>query len=109
MAVDQVQYGLEGQLLCVVCPRVTLEDDLFIRVDDAQVPNPTVGGAVDVTFDEPGEVVMIFADPEPSQPYSQSCTSACQTSPSSALRPGDGSSRGIAEPIGGASRSGDDT
>lgn len=37
--------------------------DLFIRVDDVQVPNPTVGGAVDLTFDEPGEFLLILADP----------------------------------------------
>jgi hypothetical protein len=65
MAVGQIEHSLMRQLLRVIRTRASLKDDFLIRVNNVKVTNPAVGDSVDVAFDELGEFVMVFAEPEP--------------------------------------------
>ena len=63
VTVGQIEHRLMSQLLRVVGARASLQDDLFIRVNNVKVTNPTVGDTVDVAFDELGKLLMFLPGP----------------------------------------------
>ena len=60
--VCQIENGLMGKLFRMIRTRSSLEDDPIFGVDNVEIANPSVGNAIDVAFDELGELLGVVAE-----------------------------------------------
>jgi len=61
VAIGQVEHSLLGQLLGVVGPRSTLEDDHVVGADDVEIANPAPGLLFDVARKSLGKIPRALA------------------------------------------------
>ncbi len=62
MTVCQIENGLMRQLFGVVSTGSSLEDNHVIRINDVEVANSTLGDPMNVSFDELGKLLIVFAE-----------------------------------------------
>jgi hypothetical protein len=60
--IGQIKNGLMGELLRMVRSRAPLKDYPIFRVNDMKVADPSVGDAIDMTFNELCKFLWILAE-----------------------------------------------
>jgi hypothetical protein len=60
MPISQVEHRLMGKLFRVVSTRSTLEDDPVLGIDNVEITDPAIRGAIHVALDELGKFLRTF-------------------------------------------------